>query len=138
MFPKSDEDNSGRLMCCGKSFSPPPVVTRWKSSSIRKRWNTSNTNLAFLSLQEGFGYPPLEAMGYQVPVLSSNVCSMPSILSNSALMFSPFYKNDLFMKLKSLKDNYQDYKELAIIRYQAITQKQQSDFELLINMITNI
>ena len=27
------------------------------------------------------------------------------------------------MKLKSLKDNYQDYKELAIIRYQAITQK---------------
>lgn len=91
--------------------------------------------LIFPSLQEGFGYPPLEAMGYGVPVISSNVCSMPIILSNSALMFSPFYKNDLFMKLKIFRKDYLFYKEQANIRYGVITQKQQSDFNTLIKKI---
>lgn len=93
--------------------------------------------LVFPSLQEGFGYPPLEAMGYGVPVLSSNVCSMPIILGNSALLFSPFYKNDLFMKLQILMSNYDYYKEQATIRYNQIIQKQQKDFKILVEKIIN-
>jgi glycosyltransferase involved in cell wall biosynthesis len=44
------------------------------------------------SLYEGFGIPPLEAMAYNCPVLSSNVSSMPEVIGDAALFFNP---NDL-------------------------------------------
>jgi len=37
--------------------------------------------LVFPSLYEGFGLPPLEAMACGVPVLTSNVCSLPEVVA---------------------------------------------------------
>jgi glycosyltransferase involved in cell wall biosynthesis len=43
----------------------------------------------FPSLYEGFGLPPVEAMACGIPVLSSNVCSLPEIIGNGGLLVDP-------------------------------------------------
>jgi glycosyltransferase involved in cell wall biosynthesis len=45
--------------------------------------------LLFPSRFEGFGLPVLEAMGVDCPVLSSNVCSLPEIAGDGAVLLAP-------------------------------------------------
>lgn len=44
---------------------------------------------AFLSRNEGFGLPPLEAMAAGVPVLVSNRTSLPEVVGDAALLVNP-------------------------------------------------
>lgn len=43
----------------------------------------------FPSRHEGFGLPPLEAMGHGVPVVSSNRGPLPEVLGDAAVYFNP-------------------------------------------------
>ena len=43
----------------------------------------------FPSLFEGFGLPPLEAMAAGVPVITSNVSSLPEVVGDAALLIDP-------------------------------------------------
>ena len=43
----------------------------------------------FPSLYEGFGLPPLEAMATGVPVITSNVSSLPEVVGDAALLIDP-------------------------------------------------
>jgi glycosyltransferase involved in cell wall biosynthesis len=45
--------------------------------------------LVFPSLYEGFGLPPLEAMACGVPVLTSNVCSLPEVVGDAGILVDP-------------------------------------------------
>ena len=45
--------------------------------------------LVFPSLYEGFGLPPMEAMACGTPVLTSNVCALPEIVGDAALLVDP-------------------------------------------------
>jgi len=46
--------------------------------------------LAFPSLYEGFGIPPLEAMACGTPVVASNTSSIPEVVGDAALLFDPY------------------------------------------------
>jgi glycosyltransferase involved in cell wall biosynthesis len=45
--------------------------------------------LAFPSVYEGFGFPPLEAMACGTPVLCSNASSLPELTGQAALLLPP-------------------------------------------------
>jgi len=59
----------------------------------------------FPSLYEGFGLPPLEAMSYGIPVLSSQASCLPEILGDAALYFNPENIDDISEKIKYVLDN---------------------------------
>lgn len=42
------------------------------------------------SLYDGFGFPPLEAMACGIPVVTSNVSSLPEIVGDAALLVDPY------------------------------------------------
>lgn len=44
----------------------------------------------FPSLYEGFGLPPLEAMSFGTPVVTSNVSSLPEVVGDAAVLVDPY------------------------------------------------
>ena len=59
--------------------------------------------LLYPSTFEGFGIPILEGMKSGVPVITSNVSSMPEIAAGSALMCNPFEVKSIAEQLKKLQ-----------------------------------
>lgn len=85
---------------------------------------------------EGFGYPPLEVMKYKKPVLSSNVCSMPEVLENAPIWFSPFYTTDIYKAIDTLiSSNYNDLCKKSFDQYLKVHKRQEEDLEKMIHLI---
>jgi glycosyltransferase involved in cell wall biosynthesis len=56
----------------------------------------------FASLGEGFGLPPLEAMGYKAPVVSSNASCLPEVNGDAAHYFDPENVKDIATKVNDV------------------------------------
>lgn len=51
--------------------------------------------LTFVPYYEGFGIPLVEAMEAQVPIITSNVSSLPEVAGNAALLVNPFHTDEI-------------------------------------------
>ena len=87
--------------------------------------------LVFGSFFEGFGYPPIEAMRHGTPCVASNVTSIPEILGDAGIYFSPFYPADLYRAIKVIMNERNCRKEQIERRYVEISHRQQNDLKKL-------
>lgn len=73
-------------------------------NSATRNWLMKNAEVfVYPSVYEGFGFPPLEAMAFGTPVVSSMAGSLPEVLGkDSALMFDPGDQSKLEMFLDEL------------------------------------
>jgi len=61
--------------------------------------------LAYVSLYEGFGLPPLEAMACGTPVLASNVTSLPEVVGDAGLLVDPLDVEEIAHGLSRLTED---------------------------------
>lgn len=72
------------------------------------------TVFAYVPLVEGFGLPPLEAMGRGVPVVTSNTSSLPEVVGDCALTVDPCNVDEIRTALDHLLASPRRCDELAI------------------------
>jgi len=116
---KSEGDHEHKLVIYGRSA--------WKTSAIKNAYDTSKYKsdivfnsgdsisvsevlsaslaLCYISLFEGFGIPILEAFECEVPVITSDVSSMPEVAGNAALLVDPKNKNMISRAMFKLVDS---------------------------------
>ena len=58
--------------------------------------------LVYPSIYEGFGLPPLEAMTCGVPVIASNVSSLPEVVGHSGLLVNPHDIDDIAKAMQTM------------------------------------
>ena len=91
----------------------------------------------FPSLNEGFGYPPVQSMRYGVPVAASGTTSVPEVCGNAVLYFDPYsvseIKNRMIQLLNS--DIYSMYASRALQRYAEVHKRQEEDLEKAVDFV---
>lgn len=97
---------------------------------------------AFLypSLNEGFGYPPLEAMRFGVPVLTSPFSSIYEICGDASLYFNPYSVSELKNRILQMEDwkLREAYSSKARVRFNYISNKQQEDLDKLVKYLITL
>tara|TARA_Y100001947_G_scaffold103543_1_gene88502 strand:- start:1483 stop:2730 length:1248 start_codon:yes stop_codon:yes gene_type:complete len=66
------------------------------------------------SLYEGFGYPVIEAMSCEVPLIATNVSSIPELVGSYAFLIEPKSYDEIYKAVKQILLNYDEYERIAV------------------------
>jgi glycosyltransferase involved in cell wall biosynthesis len=81
------------------------IFTGYIESSDLKDLLASASLFVLPSLYEGFGIPLLEAMACGVPIITSNVSSMPEVVGNAGLLVDPLNHFEIAEKMQAVINN---------------------------------
>lgn len=82
-------------------------------NEITQLYSTSSVAIVS-SLYEGFGYPVIEAMSCEVPIIATNVSSIPELVSDFGTLIEPKNENQLKENVLKVMENYDYFKDIAI------------------------
>ncbi|MFR1822661.1 MAG: glycosyltransferase [Clostridium saudiense] len=88
------------------------------------------------TLNEGFGYPPLEAMRYNKTCLISNVCSLPELYKDAVYYCNPYDIMEMKIRIRTAIENKINLEKVKI-RFDEISKKQHEDLQGLCKFIVN-
>lgn len=104
-----------RLVCFGGGTFTKAELAAMKNAGLTDRvchrqgtdaelagYYQQATALIYPSKYEGFGLPPIEAMGFGCPVVASSAPPMPEIIGDAALFFDPGSPEQLLAALTKL------------------------------------
>ena len=77
--------------------------------------------ITYVSIFEGFGIPLVEAMQCGVPVITSNVTSMPEVVEDAGLLVNPFSEEEITQAMIRLAADENLRKELMLKSIQQAT-----------------
>ncbi len=80
---------------------------------IKELYSTSSIAIVS-SLYEGFGYPVIEAMSCEVPLIATNISSIPELVKSYGILIDPKDEKKLSFNIQKVLNNYDDYKDNAI------------------------
>jgi glycosyltransferase involved in cell wall biosynthesis len=66
------------------------------------------------SLYEGFGYPVIEAMSCEIPLVATNSSSIPELVDKYATLIEPKNVTELSNTLTTIFNNYEKYRDIAV------------------------
>jgi len=107
--PRRDEVDRIRKAALSQSVHFVPYV----SDAVLAAYYTQAHLLAYPSLYEGFGFPPLEAMDLGCPVIAARASCLPEICGPAACLFDP-NSEDSFVEALKLSCYDEDWRHKAI------------------------
>ncbi len=87
------------------AFQKDIIFTGYVADEEVPRIVGAATAVAYVSLAEGFGIPILEAMQCDVPVVTSNVTSMPEVAGDAAILVNPLSVSEIADALEKVATN---------------------------------
>ena len=91
-------------------------------AQITELYSTSSIAIVS-SLYEGFGYPVIEAMSCEVPLIATNISSIPELVNDYATLVNPKNHKMISDSVKEIIMDYRKYKEIAINGRQHIIER---------------
>ena len=90
------------------------VIFKSNLSKLQIRELYASSSIAIVSsLYEGFGYPVIEAMSCEIPLIATNISSIPELTSNYAKLIEPKNEEMISNSVKEIFLDYSKYKEIA-------------------------